>query len=299
MSDNKKIITHSPVMLEQALQELKIDPEKEQIFLDVTFGRGGHSRAILEASPKAKVFAMDWSLEVFENIAPEFEELYKSRFVFVWAGFQHLYKTAKKHKFPKFDGILADFGTSQNQIFSDLGLSFRSQDYLDMRMSKAHAKKTAANLLNELSEKELSDIFWNYGEERFSRKIASEIVKQRAVKRINYANELAELVIKIKGWDKKNRTHPATKIFQALRIAVNDEINNIQEFLKEAPIHLADKGVFVCISFHSLEDREVKTSFKSLCLQEQCSKNSKLFPSDEEIEKNPSSRSAVMRILTK
>lgn len=199
---------------------------------------------------------------------------------------------------PKFDGILADFGTTTEQLVEGEGFSFYNETFLDMRMSTAHYKVTAAEILNSASVKELEYIFSTFGEESYSKKIAQSIVSKRVEEPIKTTKQLALLVEKIVGWKKKGN-HPATKIFQALRIAVNHELDNIKSFLPVATDALNIGGRLVCITFHSLEDRIVK----QFMVQKEREGNYKVItkkavqPTEQEVAQNKPSRSAKLRIL--
>ena len=164
---------HYPVLLKEVLESLDIKPGK--VFLDVTFGGGGHARAILEQDPTVKVFALDWDKEALLR-ADSMKAEFGDRFNIVWGSFAQVYKIVKKHKWPKFDGVLADLGTSKFQIFSDSGLSFNSDAFLDMRMSKSHSKITAAEVVNAFDLRDLSDIFFNLGEESFGKKLLKKLL---------------------------------------------------------------------------------------------------------------------------
>lgn len=297
MSNMTNTDYHKPVLVAEVLQYL--DPQPGKVYLDATFGGGGHTRAILEAEPNCKVIAVDWDNRALEN-ATKLQEEFPDRLQILWGNFASLFMLFKKHKINKVDGILADFGTSQHQIFEKDGFSIYKNTYLDMRMSAAHYKITAADFVNRATEDEIAKIFFEYGEERASRKIARLIVEERKKKRIKTTGDLAALVTKVKG-PKRGRVHPATKIFQALRIYVNHELENIEAFLQVLPKILNDGGKIVCISFHSLEDRLVKHFFKDY---DKGSPNKGRFEiltpkvvegTEEEIKENPSSRSARLR----
>ncbi len=286
-------ISHKSVLVNEVLACL--DPQPGKVYLDVTFGAGGHSAAILEKEQGCKVIGLDWDKKSLEQVAPAFEEKYQDRIKLVWGSFVNLYKILKDLGVDKVDGILADFGTSQHQIFNIDGMSFRSETFLDMRMSKAHFQTTAADIVNTASERELADIFYHLGGETYSKAIAKEIVNIRKKQKILYANQLAEIICSIKKG--KHAIHPATKIFQALRIFVNKELENIEKFLPQALNFLNSNGKLLCITFHSLEDQIVKTFFRHhKFLGDLEILNPKGFAaSTDEIDKNPSSRSAKLR----
>jgi 16S rRNA (cytosine1402-N4)-methyltransferase len=214
----------------------------------------------------------------------------------IWGNFADIVRKLKNEGIEKVDGILADFGTSQFQLLERAGFSFAVDSPLDMRMSPAHQKLTAAELVNKATPEKLIEIFSQLGQEPQARKIVRAIVEERSKKLIKTTRQLASIVERVLGKGGK-RIHPATRIFQALRIFVNDELNNIISFLKGSIKVLSPEGRLVCISFHSLEDRLVKQFFK-----DQSSKGvvtiitpKVVIPSAEEIQKNPSSRSAKLR----
>lgn len=287
---------HKPVLVDEVINTLNIKPNG--IYLDVTFGGGGHSRAILESNPKVTVVGLDWDLHAIEQgelLVNEFPE----RLSLVWGSFAHLYKLLKKHKIGPFDGILADFGTSQFQIHERDGFSIYNETALDMRMSTAHFQITAEDVINEATERELCEIFWEYGEERNARQIVRKILEEREKRRIKTTQELAHLVENVVG--KGGKIHPATRIFQALRIFVNKELDNIDAFLPVAFGALKSGGRLACISFHSLEDRKVKHFFK----EEEERKAGEIITKKaltaelDELKENPSSRSAKLRVIQK
>ena len=287
---------HIPVLVNEVIEGLAL--KDNGVYLDVTFGGGGHSRALLEANPTIKVVGLDWDENAINN-AEQYREQYGDRLQLIWGSFAHLYKLIRKHKLKKFDGILADFGTSHYQIFERHGFSVHRDTPLDMRMSLSHFKITAADIINYGTAEELREIFWTYGEERHTKKIVVAICEARKKKKITTTFALAKLIADTIG--SGGRIHPATKVFQALRIFVNKELDNITAFLPVATDALASNGRLVCISFHSLEDRLVKQYF-----QEQVRNGFGTLPSkrsitatDEEISLNAASRSAKLRIFEK
>jgi 16S rRNA (cytosine1402-N4)-methyltransferase len=293
--------THKSVMTQEVLHYLNITPHKT--YLDVTFGGGGHTRSILHAEPTCKVIALDWDKKTIETNAPALQKTYGNRFTILWGNFAHLYRVLKKAHIEKVDGILADFGTSQIQIQHTPGISFRKNTPLDMRISKAHYYFTAADVVNRFSEKELAKIFFELGEEKHARKIAHAIIESRKIEKFETTGQLAQLiehvVPKHKKMHKKYVIHPATKIFQALRIFVNKELENIETFLSQTIPFLHQKARIICISFHSLEDRIVKTFFKKQKHTLSIITPKPLIPTEKEILSNPSSRSAKMRVAEK
>jgi 16S rRNA (cytosine1402-N4)-methyltransferase len=309
---------HKSVLVQEVLEALKIAPapchsqlasasgmgisskDKVRTILDVTCGGAGHTRAILDADPTVKVIALDWDMKALERAEP-LREIYGERLQLVWGSFAHLYKLQKKHKFPLVDGILADFGTSQDQIHEGEGFSFMHDTSLDMRMSTGHYKTNAYHVINFATAEELREIFWRYGEENRAKEIVARIIDARQKSRIHTTKELARIVEHAVGFRRDSRTHPATKVFQALRIFVNKELDNIEAFLPVAFNALAEGGRLVCISFHSLEDRLVKEFYKT---KEQEGRGiiisqRPITPSEEELANNPSSRSSKLRVMEK
>lgn len=287
---------HKTVLIKETLQYLNI--KQGGIYVDVTFGGGGHTRAILDADPTVSVIAIDWDQEAIDHNAQALEEQYGSRFKIFWGSFAHLYKILKKNHIKDVDGILADFGTSQHQIHTKAGFSFQTDTPLDMRMSPSHQTTTAAEILNNAPFHDLVTIFSEYGQEAKSKTIAQAIVDQRAAKRFTTTGQLVALIESIinpRAFKAKRGIHPATQVFQALRIAVNNEFENIQSLLMAAQHFLKPEGRIVCISFHSLEDRMVKNFFRDHATTFNSLTSRPVTASDEELEENPSSRSAKLR----
>lgn len=299
-------LKHKSVLVKEVIDFLNLKPHGR--YLDATFGCGGHTEKILTSEPTCKVVALDWDKSAVENFSPRLKEKFGDRLDVIWGNFGGLYKISKKHDLREFDGILADFGTSQYQIECRPGFSFRHDTPLDMRMSSSHSRSQASEILNDASESELKLIFRKYGEERYASFIVKGIVSERAKKRIETTGQL-ETIVKnsLPGFakreldKKRNYTNPSTKVFQALRIAVNDELGQIESFLKAAPNYLNKGGRLVCISFHSLEDRIVKRFFvdESKNLRLKLLTKSPVTATDEEKKDNPSSRSAKLRAAEK
>jgi 16S rRNA (cytosine1402-N4)-methyltransferase len=296
MNQNNEPLLHKSVLVEEVIFYLNVKPHG--IYVDATFGSGGHTRAILTKEPTAQVIGIDWdinSLTTYSSlIVQEFGE---GRFIPVFGNFAHLYKLLRKISVDKVDGILADFGTSQMQIIERPGFSIYRDTPLDMRMSLSHQKIMAAQVVNTASAELLADIFYTYGEERLARKIAQAIVEQRTRKLFYTTKELADLVARIVPWPKHGKIHPATRVFQALRIYINQELENIKAFLKGAVGALAPQGRLVCISFHSLEDRLVKQFLREKADTGELKIVTKkvMGPTPEELQRNPSARSAKLR----
>lgn len=288
---------HISVLVNEVLTYLA--PQPHRVYVDATFGGGGHTRAILQSEPTCSVIAIDWDQEAFLMHEQQFKDEFGDRIIFIWGNFAQLALLLRKHGIEKVDGILADFGTSQHQIFSDRGFSFAVDSPLDMRMSPAHQKITAAHILNKTAEQDLVRIFKDYGQEQHARAIARAIIAYRSQHLFKTTRQLAELIeqqVPRHG----SHIHPATKIFQALRIAVNHELESIAHFLRQSVQVLNDNGRLVCISFHSLEDRLVKqfmhehkkrpgvAGFELLT-------DGIVQASAEELARNPAARSAKLR----
>lgn len=288
---------HITVLKKEAVEQLNVQPRG--IYLDATFGGGGHTRAILESNPTCKVVAFDWDKEAFEYNAQALKEAYGDRFIPIWGNFAHCYRLLRKHKIHHIDGVLADFGTSQHQIHTEDGFSFAKDSPLDMRMSKGHQYFTAEYVINKFSQKDLTKIFSQYGEEPASRKIATAIVHDRDIKPFQTTKQLADLICRLTSKGPRRKTHPATRVFQALRIFVNKELENIEKFLRDIFPFIKSGGTLACISFHSLEDRIVKEFLRDKKESLSAFTRKPLLPSDEEVASNPSSRSAKLRSGTK
>lgn len=298
MSDNQIVPAHKSVLVSEVLHYL--DPQPGKTYLDVTFGAGGHTRAILEKEPTCKVIAMDWDERSLDTYGPALQEEFGDRLTLLWGNFALLYKIMKTAGIKSVDGILADFGTSQIQITQRPGFSVYRDTPLDMRMSPAHQKVTAAELLNKGSEEKLREIFWYYGDERYAKQIVAAIVAERSKKEFKTTGQLASLIEKIVPAGTR-KTHPATKVFQALRIFVNKELDNISAFLAGGLTLLNPGGRMVCISFHSLEDSIVKHFFKEKAKEDLITilTPEVVHGTAEEIAQNPSARSACLRACQK
>lgn len=291
---NTKELYHKSVLVEEVIEHL--NPQPGKTYLDATFGGGGHTQAILEHEPTCNIIALDWDPVAIEKNEPELVEKYGKRLRVIWGNFAHLDRLFKKNKITSIDGILADFGTSQHQIFKKDGFSFSEDTPLDMRMSTAHYRITAADIVNNYPEKDLAAVIYEYGEDRRSRAIARAIIDYRKKKKIKTTKQLAELIESVVPRPKGRKgIHPATRTFQALRIEVNEELINIKKFLAAGLNFLAPDGNFVCISFHSLEDRIVKHFFKDHKDSVTILTPKPVVASQAETSTNPSARSAKLR----
>ncbi len=301
MENNKDPVIHKPVLTKEVLEYL--DTNQGGVYLDVTFGSGGHTRAILESNPDCSVIALDWDMTSLDTFGPQLQGEFPGRLKLLWGNFSLIYKLLKKEGVKELDGILADFGTSQMQILERPGFSVYKDTPLDMRMSPAHQKVTAGQIVNEASEEELREIFWRFGQEKYTKQIARAIVQERRKKKFTSTAQLAKLIGKVvpqqKQKGKHTKIHPATRVFQALRICVNDELHNITSFLKAAIRMLSLEGRLVCISFHSLEDRLVKQFFADRVRSGEVEllTSRVVVASQKELEENPSSRSAKLRAV--
>jgi 16S rRNA (cytosine1402-N4)-methyltransferase len=305
-------MAHVPVLYDEVLALLQ--PREGGKYIDGTLGAGGHAAGILEASsPDGRLLAFDRDPEAL-RFAREQLQAYGERVTYVHASYAEMGQLAPQHGFDEVDGILLDLGLSSRQLDSaDRGFSFMRTGPLDMRFDTTQGQ-TAADLINNLSQEALADIFWRYGEEQNSRRYARAIVEARP---LQTTEELAELIEReAPGWVRRKRIHPATQVFQALRIAVNGELAALEQGLEAAVNLLRPGGRVAVISFHSLEDRFVKNYLRDLtqdCIcpprQPVCTCDvepvvklitRKVVMADEdEVEQNPRSRSARLRVAEK
>jgi 16S rRNA (cytosine1402-N4)-methyltransferase len=291
---------HKPVMLDEVLSFIK--PSKGDIIVDATIGAGGHSCEILKMiEPDGLLIGIDKDAEILK-IAGRYLSKISDSYKLYQADYVDLDYILNKLEISKVQGILLDLGVSSLQLDSmERGFSFIKEGPLDMRMDRSQGK-TAEDLLKRLSEKEMADIFWRYGEEGRSRRIAKAIIQER--KRgaeIKTTTQLAKIVERAlytpKKYQKKRKIHPATRVFQALRIAVNDELKSLEHFLNNVCEFLASGSRIVVVSFHSLEDRLAKNAFRKgqgASSLEILTKKP-LSPLDSEIRENVRARSAKLR----
>lgn len=285
---------HKPVLLKEAIEFLNVKPGKK--YIDATVGGGGHTAAILRKG--GTVLGIDTDPEAV-RFAKEFlaaeVSIFNSQFSIVQGNFKDIEKIAKENKFFPVAGVLYDLGLSSYQLEqSGRGFSFQKEEPLDMR-ADPDLKVTAADLIHGLSENELYKLFKKFGEEQRARAIARVVVQQRAVSPIRTSKELADLIT---GYSGGRRIHPATRVFQALRIAVNDELNSLESSLPQALELLEPKGRLVVISFHSLEDRIVKRAFSNF-LEGIILTKKPVTPTSREVLQNPRARSAKLRAIEK
>jgi 16S rRNA (cytosine1402-N4)-methyltransferase len=300
---------HQPVLLPETIEALQ--PKPGGIYIDGTIGLGGHATALLEASaPQGQVLGFDQDEEALA-LARQRLAKFGERIRLFQANFDQLEQVAKTENIPPVDGILLDLGVSSLQLDRpERGFSFQADGPLDMRMNLA-IDQTAADLVNHLAANALADVIYRYGEERHSRRIARAIVAARPLHR---TGQLAQVVAKATPSKGHQKIHPATRTFQALRIAVNDELGALERVLPQAIRQLEPEGRLAVISFHSLEDRIVKQYFKQeaqdcICPPEQliCTCHHKatiriltrrpITASPTETKQNPRARSAKLRVV--
>lgn len=306
---------HKSVLLAETLEVLK--PQAGEIFVDATLGLGGHAEKILADYEETRVFGIDQDAEAIV-LARRRLEKFGARVEIFHRNFSEIKSVLSAAKIPRVNGIVADLGVSSLQFDSpERGFSFRFDAPLDMRMNASDNTETAADLLAALSEFEIARIIYEYGEERKSRRIASRIVwKREQGEPIETTKQLAETVEKAIGRDKKDKTHPATKTFQALRIAVNGELEILEQFIRDSVDSLKAGGRLALITFHSLEDRIVKQTFQKLAGKCFCPPRlpqcvcgatkaveiltkKPLVPDELELQENPRARSAKLRACMK
>jgi len=284
-------IYHTPVLINEAIDLLDI--KKEDIVMDCTIGEGGHSEKILSHVNKfGHLYGIDRDKETLDTAKKRLSSI-KTNFTLIHGNFADILNITKEHNVTGVNKIIVDLGISSLQIeIEERGFSFKREGPLDMRMNREE-RTTALEIINSFPEYEIADIIYKYGEERFSRKIAKKIVNYRKLKTIKTTTELAEIIKKAYP-HKWQKIHPATRTFQALRIKVNKELENLEKFLESFPQILAKNGRIAIISYHSLEDRLIKTYFKQS--EELHILNKKVIkPTPEEISRNPRSRSAKLR----
>ena len=308
---------HLTVLLREAVSPLV--ENRGEIYIDCTLGGGGHTELLLKRKPAARVFAFDRDLDMIERAKVRFaEEVAAGRLVLVHSNYGDIRPRMSELGVNTVDGILVDAGVSSFQLdLPDRGFSFTKAGPLDMRMDRTEPL-TAYEVVNHWPRQELEKVFFEYGEERFSRKIASRIVEHREKAPIADTLALAKIIEdclpRVHG--PKKGPHPATRVFQAIRIVVNGELDGLRRLLAEVPEMLNPGGVFAAISFHSLEDRLVKERLRYLTSACVCPltvitcprcnhppgvllQKKPIVPSDEEIEQNPRSRSAKLRVFVR
>lgn len=302
---------HLPVLLNESIDYLNI--VHDGIYLDGTLGRGGHSREIASRLKSGKLIAID-SDESAINEAKENLSSFEGRIIFVHDNFKNLSGILNNLGFCSVHGMLFDLGVSSPQLDDkSRGFSYMHDSKLDMRMDRSKTL-TAHDIVNGMSEEKLKKIFFEYGEERYSGQIARKIASRRKESQIETTGELSKIIISaIPASARREEQHPAKRVFQAIRIAVNDELGSIEEMLRSAPEFLKANGRLCVISFHSLEDRLVKNSFREHSEGCTCSKKlpvcvcgkkpsmriitkKPITAGDSEIRENPRARSAKLRV---
>lgn len=301
--NNNELIYHIPVLLKESIDGMNLQPRG--IYVDVTFGGGGHSKEILHRGDSSiRLFSFDQDEDAERNIVNDV------RFTFVRSNFRYLYNFLRYHGIEEVDGLLADLGVSSHHFDdSERGFSFRFDGNLDMRMNK-RSGKTAADIVNTYDEERLADIFYLYGELKNSRKLASTIAKARNRKAIVTIGDFLEIVKPLFGREREKKE--LAKVFQALRIEVNQEMEALKDMLLSAMEVLKPGGRLVVITYHSLEDRMVKNIMKTGNIEGKTIQdfygnsqtpfklvNKVIIASDEEVKRNPRSRSAKLRIAEK
>ena len=287
--------THVPVLLDEVRSLLQ--PERGGIFVDCTLGLGGHSRMLLD-SGATRVIGIDRDTDAIA-IAKENLAAFADRVTFVHADYREVAEVLDAHGVTEVAGLLADFGVSSMQLDADgRGFSFRRDEPLDMRMDRSQGE-TAADLIDRVDETELADVIYRFGEERRSRQVARAIVMARGQSPITTTGRLAEIVrrgVAARGWQ---RIDPATRTFQALRIWVNRELDDLDSFIGRAASRLQVEGRLALISFHSLEDRVVKHTLRDLARGDDAVikvlTKHPVIAGDAEAAVNPRARSAKLR----
>lgn len=295
------VVYHIPALLNPCMEGLDIKPDG--VYVDVTFGGGGHSREILKRlGDNGRLISFDQDADAIRNVIDD------GRFTFVRSNFKYLSNFLKYHGVEKVDGILADLGVSFHHFDdSSRGFSFRFDGKLDMRMN-AEAGLKASDVLESYSEEQLADVFFYYGELKNARKIASVIVKSREEKKIETISQLLDLLEPLMGKDRQKKD--LAKVFQALRIEVNKEMDVLKRLLAQAQNVLKPGGRIVVLTYHSLEDRLVKNFLKAGNFEGKVEQdfygnrlspfklvnNKVIVPDAEEVERNPRSRSAKLRV---
>ena len=296
-----EVVYHTPALLMPCMDGLDIKPDG--VYVDVTFGGGGHSREILSRlGKKGHLYSFDQDMDAMANVPAD------DRFTFVRSNFRYLQNFMEYYGVEKVDGILADLGVSFHHFDDESrGFSFRFNSALDMRMNQK-ARMTAADIVNTYPEDKLADVLYLYGEIKTSRRMAATIVKAREQKKIETTDELTAVLEPLLGKDKQKKD--LTKVFQAIRIEVNHEMDALKEMLMQTKEVLRPGGRLVVLTYHSLEDRLVKNFTKAGNFEGEVEQdfygnrlspfklvnNKVIVPDEAEIERNPRSRSAKLRI---
>ena len=297
---NSSTTYHIPVLLRESVDGLEIKPDG--VYIDVTFGGGGHSREILSRlGKKGHLYSFDQDADAEKNIVDD------DRFTFVRSNFRYIKNWMRYYDVEKIDGLLADLGVSSHHLDDESrGFSFRFDAPLDMRMNK-QAGKTAVDIVNDYDEEQLADIFYLYGELKNARKLAAAIVKARQAQRIATTGDLLQVTERL--FPREREKKEMAKLFQALRIEVNHEMEALKEMLNGSKDLLREGGRLSVITYHSLEDRLVKNMMKAGNTEGKVQQDffgrteapfkpvgEVIIPDDDEQERNPRSRSAKLRI---
>lgn len=290
------ILVHIAVLKKEVLKYL--DPKPNENFIDCTLGLAGHTKAILEKNkPNGKVLGIEWDPVLYKKILAEKID----GLILVNDSYRNLEKIIKEQKFRPIAGILLDLGISSWHLKeSGRGFSFKKEEALDMRYNPELQKIRAGDIINQRLDSEIERILREYGEEKFAKRIAKEIVAKRKIRQIKTTFDLVKVIMKaVPAFYLHQRIHFATRTFQALRIAVNNEMENLKEVLPQALKILTVNGKLVVISFHSLEDRLVKNFLRDKKNSLKIIIKKPVRPGQEEIQNNPRSRSAKLRAAIK
>lgn len=289
-------MSHISVLLNEVLELL--DPKPGQFFIDGTTDGGGHAAAVIDRiGAKGTFLGLDWDKGMVERLREKFKKT-KGNIVLEHANYADTKEVLQRRTLKNADGLLLDLGFSSAQLEDERGMSFQKDEPLDMRYDLLSDMPTAADVVNGLSEKDLADVIYQYGEERMSRRMAKQIVEQRKKKKIQTTKELADTIVAAVGRGyEKGRIHPATRVFQALRIYVNKELENLEKIIADCGDIVGPGGRVAIIAFHSLEDRIVKTRFREMEKMKMGRIVTKkpITATEEEIRQNPRSRSAKLR----
>jgi 16S rRNA (cytosine1402-N4)-methyltransferase len=309
---NGSPVEHIPVLADTLAEHISLPPDA--VMVDATVGQGGHSFLFGKTlGPEAVIVGFDVDNDAVRLARSKLEEL-ACKVILVDSNFSHISEKLHEFGIEKVDFVLADLGISSAQLAdADFGLSFQTNMPLDMRLDK-RLQRTAADIVNKADEKTLADLIYEFGEDRASRRIARFIVRQRRIEPVTTTGQLAQIVCRALGRKKpgrkkpggkkpgrRSRIHPATRTFQALRIAVNDELENLKQLLASAPDLLNNDGYVAIISFHSLEDRLVKFDFKHNASTDNYRILTKkpIVPTRDQVLENRRARSAKLRIAQK
>ena len=292
-------MSHIPVLLKEVIEYLA--PQANQNFIDATSGTGGHSLALLEkTAPEGKLLAIEWNKDLLEKLTLKIKNLgLENRFIGYLGNFKDIDQIVKEVGFSPIDGALYDLGLNTELLEnSGRGFSYKRDEPLDMRYGETDL--TARDIVNEWSEEELKAILINYGEEKKAKAIAREIVKARKIEKIETTAQLVSIILKATRSSPSEKHHPARKTFQALRIATNNELENLWQAIPKTVSLLKAGARLVIISYHSLEDRIVKQTFLKLKNEGKAHILTKkpITPTPQEIKTNPRARSAKLRAIT-